>query len=67
MAEKFFLFIAIVLNIVMLTILCIELTRPSIIPIVIYTIMTALTIGILIVAIDEYREAVQSRTKPQDK
>ena len=30
-------------------------------------VSAALTIGILIVAIDEYREAVQSRTKPQDK
>lgn len=67
MAEKFFLFIAIVLNIVMLTILCIELTRPSIIPIVIYTIMTSLTIGILIVAIDEYRQSVQSQPRSQDK
>ena len=67
MAEKFFVIIAVVLNMIMLTILCIELTRLAIIPIVIYTIMTALTIGILIVAIDEYREAVQSRTKQQDK
>lgn len=67
MAEKFFLFLAAVINIIMLTILCIELTRPSIIPIIIYTLMLACTLVILIVSIDEYRQSVQSQPKPQDK
>lgn len=57
MAEKFFLFYAVILNILMLTLLAVELTRLSLIPIIIYTLMHSSTVVILLVSIDEYKQS----------
>lgn len=65
MAEKFFLVISAILQMLMTALLVIQLIRIDIIAVAIHTLLLTFTTGILLAAIEEYRQAKQQKQKQQ--